>query len=529
MTALCNVADFLLDEKDSAHLALLFPASSHTYAEVRSWTKAFAALLLCHNCTPGERAIIAGENSLFWVAAYLGAMRAGLIAVPLPTEVHASDLRHVLRTTGARFAFLQHSFADRHKAEFRELTVIRDRDGEAVHHEYAGLDIPPARTRRDDIAALMFTSGSTGTPRGVMISHRNIVANTLSISESLHLTSRDRIMAVLPFHYCFGASLLHTHLRVGGSVVVDHRFMFPEVVLRRMKETHCTGFAGVPSHYQILLRRSTLRTMSFPSLRYVQQAGGHLAPALVRELRQALPGTEIYLMYGQTEATARLSCLPPSEVDRRPNSIGRGIHGVKLQVVDPQGHCVKPGEVGEIVAAGENIGRGYWGESTEDSACFRNGALYTGDLATVDDEGFIYIVDRAKDFVKCGSIRVSCRSVEEKLLECSELVEAAVIGIPDEVLGEAVQAVVVPREHTADGIEQRVFAFCRQRLPYHLVPRKITVVRSLPKNSSGKVLKSSLKALAQGALAAEPQSNHKGVSDAASCTPGVGSTKLAGD
>jgi acyl-CoA synthetase (AMP-forming)/AMP-acid ligase II len=447
-----NVADFLLDEKDSAQPALLFPEGSYTYAEVQSWTKAFAAFLLRQNCTPGERVILAGENSLFWIAAYLGTMRAGLIVVPLPTEVQASELRHVLRATGARFAFLQHSFADRHQPEFRELTVIQDRDGEAVHHEYAGFEIPPARSNGHEIAALMFTSGSTGMPRGVMISHRNIVANTLSIIESLHLTSRDRIMAVLPFHYCFGASLLHTHLRVGGSVVVDHRFMFPEVVLRRMQEAHCTGFAGVPSHYQILLRRSALRTMSFPCLRYVQQAGGHLAPALVRELRQALPGSEVYLMYGQTEATARLSCLPPEEVDRRPNSIGRGIPGVTLRVLDEQGNCVKPGEVGEIVATGENIGRGYWGERTEDSSCFRDGALYTGDLATVDDEGFLYIVDRAKDFVKCGSIRVSCRSVEEKLLECSELVEAAVIGIPDEVLGEAVQAFVVPRRNAADGI-----------------------------------------------------------------------------
>src|SRR5262249_53510877 len=144
---------------------------------------------------------------------------------------------------------------------------------------------------RDDLAALIFTSGSTGKPRGVMVSHGNIIANTNSIISYLGLTQRDRIMVVLPFHYCYGVSLLHTHLRVGGEVVVDNRFMYPETVLQRLIEAKCTGFAGVPSHFQILLRSSSLRKKQFPDLRYVQQAGGHLAPSFIHELRAALPNS----------------------------------------------------------------------------------------------------------------------------------------------------------------------------------------------------------------------------------------------
>ena len=332
-----------------------------------------------------------------------------------------------------------------------------------------------------------------------MISHRNIIANTESIIEYLGLTARDRIMTVLPFHYCFGTSLLHTHLRCGGELVVDLRFMYPEVILERMIATQCTGFAGVPSHFQILLRNSSLRNKSFPHLRYVQQAGGHLAPAFVHELRQALPDTQIFIMYGQTEATARLSYLPPQFLDAKPGSIGKGIPGTSIRVLNDSGECVRPGEVGEIVAEGDNVALGYWSSLGQKAAIsvtsFRNGKLYTGDLATVDNDGFIYIVDRAKDFVKCGGKRVSCRQIEDRLLECEEVLEAAVIGIPDEVLGEAVKAFIVPRAANHNGLAGSLHHFCKKNMSPHLVPREIVVVQGLPKNSSGKVMKQSLKVL----------------------------------
>jgi acyl-CoA synthetase (AMP-forming)/AMP-acid ligase II len=328
-----------------------------------------------------------------------------------------------------------------------------------------------------------------------MISHSNIVANTESIVSYLSLSDRDRMMAVLPFHYCYGASLLHTHLRVGGEIVVDNRFMYPETVLQRMIEEKCTGFAGVPSHFQILLRNSSFKRKQFPDLRYVQQAGGYLAPAFIRELKNALPGTAIFIMYGQTEATARLSYLPPDLLESRLGSIGKGMPGVKLRVLDEQGRDVRPGEIGEIVAEGSNVALGYWRAPAESEEVFRNGVLYTGDLARVDGEGFIYIVDRVKDFLKCRGERISCRQIEETLLECDELVEAAVVGISDDVLGEAVKAFIVPRNQDAGGLIERVMTFCKARLAPHHLPKQIVARRSLPKNSAGKVLKAALKNL----------------------------------
>jgi long-chain acyl-CoA synthetase len=301
------------------------------------------------------------------------------------------------------------------------------------------------------------------------------------------------MMTVLPFHYCFGTSLLHTHLRVGGELVIDPRFTYPDVVLDRMIETGCTGFAGVPSHFQILVRNSSIRKRTFPCLRHVQQAGGHLAPAFVQELRKTLPDALLYIMYGQTEATARLSFLPPEYLETKPGSIGRGIPGVNLRVLNDAGRDVQVGEAGEIVAEGANVTKGYWRAPEDSAVCFRDGRLYTGDIAQVDSDGFIYVVDRARDFVKCGGRRVSCRELEDCLLGFEDVLETAVIGIPDDVLGEAVKVFAVARTTDTDGFAHRLVEFCRSRMPSQLVPKHVAIIPALPKNSAGKVLKSRLR------------------------------------
>jgi long-chain acyl-CoA synthetase len=499
-----NVANFLLDGKDPARTALLLRDRAYTYGDLQSSAAAVARYLIREGGRRGDRVILAGENSFFWVSAYLGTLLAGMVSVPVAPNTAADDLEHITRLTEPRFAFLQSKVASANTGRFGTAAVVTDAPGGAIglatsfddlrrHALDLPAEMPPVGS--GELAAIIFTSGSTGKPRGVIISHGNIIANTESIIQYLKLSQSDRIMAVLPFYYCFGASLLHTHLRAGGSVVIDLRFMYPDTVLKRMVETECTGFAGVPSHYQILLRRSSLSRMSFPALRYLQQAGGHLAPVFVRELHAALPRTDIFLMYGQTEATARLSFLSPELVSSKPGSIGKAIPGVRLQVVTPEGTDARPHELGEIVAEGDNIALGYWRDPAETDATFRGGKLHTGDLGTMDEEGFLYLVDRTKDFVKCGGERVSCQAVEEQVLEFDALLEAAVIGVPDEVLGEAIKLFVVPREPGASDLEDRLRCFCKEHLPARLNPKIIVVLNSLPKNNAGKVLKSALRKL----------------------------------
>jgi long-chain acyl-CoA synthetase len=497
-----NVTSFLLDGKDPSRVALRMLNRDHTYGELQSASLEVANYLRTAGGHKGETVLLVSDNSFFWVASYLGILRAGLVCVPLPMTISGEDLQHILHTTETRVAFIQARFAVLQKERLRRVRVVNDREvpGFASALGFAQItkeatdasdDLP--EVKRDDLAALMFTSGSTGKPVGVMVSHGNIIANTESIVEFLALTENDRIMTVLPFHYCFGTSLLHTHLKVGASLVIDPRFMYPEKVLERMLEAECTGFAGVPSHFQILLGQSSLHKRQFPHLRYVQQAGGQLAAGFVRRLREVLPTTQIFIMYGQTEATARLAFLQPEYLDRKSGSIGKAIPGVRLWVVDQSDREIKPGEIGEIVAEGVNVTRGYWDAPQESSLSFRNGRLYTGDMATVDDEGFIYLLDRLKDFLKCGGERISCRQIEESLREFEEVLEAAVVGMPDEVLGEAVKAFVVPRDSTQTGFCDRLLAFCKSHMSAQVVPREIIVLGALPKNASGKIAKQELK------------------------------------
>src|SRR2546428_63253 len=285
------------------------------------------------------------------------------------------------------------------------------------------------------------TPGARGHPQ---LGERVVLAPGASAVRPVQPPDRSAIAANTP------VSPSQPPLGGGGGVVIERRFLFREKVLRRRMETRCPGFAGVPSHYQILLRKSCFKQMEFPDLRWLQQAGGKLQAPFVRELREAKPSVRLYLMYGATEATARLSILDPDEVDARPGSIGKGIPGVTLRIVDEQGRPVAPGEMGEIVAEGENIARGYFQDPAETAATFRDDRLHTGDLATIDRQGYVTVLGRAKSFLKCGGTRMSAERFEEALLAFPDIVEAAGIGVPGGGVGEAPAGLLGARD-PADG------------------------------------------------------------------------------
>lgn len=485
---------------DGEKTALLTQQGDLSYADLQTTAHRVGATLQAWGLKPGDRVLLVGDSSIFWVQCYLGIGLAGGVAVPVAVPTEGAYLNKLIEETTPVLACIQAKWLrrlapapGRLRAVFSDacppgvpaglrVVVPADWDSGAGFRPYAAKD--------DDLAAIMFTSGSTAEPRGVMISHANILANTRDIISSLDLGADDRIMAVLPFHYCFGTSLLHTHLLVGGSVVIDNRFLFPEKVLQNMVATQCTGLAGVPSTYQILLRRSNLRNMDFPDLKKVQQAGGKLADNFIAELEEGLPGADVFIMYGQTEATARLSCISPGDRRCRPGSIGRGLANVRLEIRDAEDRVVPVGQVGEIVAMGPSIAHGYWQKEEATGRVFGDG-LRTGDLGRMDDEGFVFIVDRARDFLKCGGKRVSCRQIEETILLCEGMVECAVVGVPDLVLGEAVFLYAV-HERGADAaacLQQH----CVANLDRTLHPKGIVFLAELPRNKSGKPDKPALK------------------------------------
>jgi acyl-CoA synthetase (AMP-forming)/AMP-acid ligase II len=497
-----NLVDYLLETGDAKSTALIADEGSLTYDQLRTVVDTMAASLLDCGVQRGNRVGILADNSLFWVGSYLGILKVGAVALPFYPTLGMEQFQELVALTGPRVFFAQERFIGRFGGSLPPGGKVLVESESASRKVPAGCApvLPRYRGRIEasevdevrDLAALMFTSGSTGTPRAVMVSHGNIVANTDSIVASLGLDRTERIMAVLPFYYCFGTSLLHTHLRVGGSVVINNRFAFPKLVLDQMLEAGCTGIAGVPSTYQILLRNSAFPRLRFPKLRKMQQAGGKLPNVFISELRAAQPQAEYFLMYGQTEATARLSCLPPRDLDAKLGSIGKGIPGVELQVLDAGGRPVKPGETGEVVARGANITLGYWQDAEATAHSFRNGALWTGDLATVDEDGYIFVVDRARDFIKPTGHRIACKHIEDHIVGIADVVEAAVVGVPDDVLGEAPKAFVSLRRGAKVG-EAEIIGHCRKVMPPYMVPREVVILKALPKNSSGKVDKMTLK------------------------------------
>ena len=486
-----NTADYLLQNADASRIALIEKKTQYTYQELREASARILGELLAQGVQPGERIGLLADNSFFWAAAYLAILKLPAVAVFLPTVSPGEDSAKKLNFVAAHTLLVNRKALRKVMAYLPEdLQLVTDEVLDQPGASYWEASSEPFDSNQD--AALMLTSGTTARPRAVRITHRNIQANTESIIQYLDLSAAERILVVLPFYYCFGTSLLHTHLRVGGSLAICNTFAYPETALNMLEETQATGIAGVPSTYQTLLRNTSFPRRELKSLKKVQQAGGKLPNVFIEELVAALPHAKIFVMYGQTEATARLSYLPPELLNKKLGSIGQGIPGVTLRVLDASGEPVAPGKVGEIVASGENISPGYWHDPEASVKKFINGNLHTGDLATVDEEGFIYIVDRKSDFIKSLGHRVSSQEVEAKVLELPGIVAAAAIGVPDDLTGEAIKVFTVLKKKS-DLTPEAIITHCKKNLPRHMVPKEITILDKLPMNAHGKVVKSALK------------------------------------
>lgn len=484
-----STANYLLEASFADRTALIAGKTSLTYAELRQAAGRILAELTRLGAGPGSRIGILGANSPFWVAAYLATFKLGAVAVPFPNTRTPEDVRSIQSVAHCGFLCADERLLGRFRASFGDdVVVVTD----ALLRSPGPVDWPDVDVDPTADAALMFTSGTTARPKAVRITGRNIQANTDSIVEYLDLTSDDRIFVLLPFDYCFGTSLLHTHLRVGGTLILGGGFLYPETTLDLLESTAATGIAGVPTLYQTLLRRTTFAKRPWAALRKIQQAGGRLSSPLIQELVAAAPGAQVFVMYGQTEATARLSYLPPALLNTRLGSIGRGIPGVTLRVLNADGAVVQPGEVGEIWAEGDNISPGYLDDPEATAAKFPGGLLRTGDLATVDGDGFLYIHSRETDFIKTSGYRVGAQQIEDCVLELKQIVSAAAIGVEDAQLGEAIRLYVTVRDDTAFDT-QDVVRHCAQRLARYMVPRDVVVIERMPVNTNGKIDKGELR------------------------------------
>jgi acyl-CoA synthetase (AMP-forming)/AMP-acid ligase II len=479
-TAECNFVGRLVKRLGpGSHLIDAATGRTISPADLPRLIAAYGTALRATGLREGDRVLIGCSLSLPSALVYLGAMYAGLVAVPVDERAVRDSAALLLRATEA-------------KAVWTEAVGEAWNQQDCIHLQgelaKPGTEIaPPAPRTASDLAALMATSGSTGFPRFVMVSHGNLIANTEAIIRSQRLANDETAMLILPVSYCFGASVLHTHLYQSGSVVFDRRFMFPDKVLQAVAQFGCTTFAGVPTVYNVLLRRSNIRKIAMPSLRRFLQAGGGLPSQRISEMRATFPSIDFYVMYGQTEATARISCMEPERWEEKRGSVGRPLDNLTVSIVDEHGNAVRVGQVGELLAKGPSICSGYLNNPEESQRAYRDGWLHTGDLARQDEEGYIWIEGRKGSFLKMRGMRVSFPEVEAKVIAVPGVYECAARAVQHPEAGEALVLLIVPDEGAMIGAEE-----IRRSLPAHWAIDSIRFVSELPKTSAGKLALSAL-------------------------------------
>ncbi len=508
------------------NIAVTHGSNNITYKNLILYSDIVAQQIDSFDLPNQSRVGILYENSIEYVIIFFAVLRAGHIAVPLDTSIKADKLNFILNDCSAKILFVQNKFL-RYLKEIisddisveqvvveRELSFeiqtvkvnqlakfdeIEKNDGifksiikpYKIEDKLSPITFDSFGETSTELAAIFYTSGSTGIPKGVMLSHRNLISNTAGTIEYLKLNSKDSVIVILPFYYIYGNSLLLTHIMAGGRLVIDNRFAFPQTVLETMKNEKVTGLSGVPSNFMILIGHENFNSEYLPDLTYVTQAGGGLAPDIINKVISALTGKDIFIMYGQTEASPRVTWLPPEKLSEKIGSIGIEIPGVKIKIADENGNEVARGEVGEIIISGDSVMMGYCNQPDEQKEVLKDGWLYSGDLAKQDEDGYIYIVSRKKEILKVGGNRVSAKEIEERILEHELVKEVAIIGVDDEILGEAIKAFVVLTDNNKLD-EKDIQNHCLQKLARHKAPKFVEFISELPKYQSGKVNKMAL-------------------------------------
>jgi len=498
------MADSLVDlllagaARNPDKVALRRQHAAWTYADLTRGAASAAVMLRAAGLEPGDRVALLFRNSPEYVALFYGALAARLAVVPLNVQERARVLALQVAHGGVRLVV-----GDPEHPEWAALRDVlpgdvatrdvpsHDRTDSAAEflQSLAVGDAQPLTSPRvapADMAMLLYTSGTTGRPKAVMLSHGNLVANNVAIQAYLQLVPEDVGLTVMPFHFSYGNSVLHTHIAAGATLLLEDNLAFPLRVVQRFERERVTGFSGVPSTFAILMSRCRLDEHDLSSMRYLTQAGGAMTRAAIQQMRELLPSARFWVMYGQTEATARLTYLRPEHLEARLGSVGVPLDGIEIEIRNEQGDVLPPGQTGELCARGPNIMLGYWQDEEATRQTVVDGWLHTGDLAHRDEAGFLYIDGRLVDMIKVGSFRVSPLEVEEALATLPGIAEMAVASTPDEMLGQAVKAVIVLRDGAALD-ERQVKAHCRAHLASYKVPKIVEFASQLPRTSSGKV------------------------------------------
>jgi long-chain acyl-CoA synthetase len=492
--------------------ALVCDGQRHTYADLAARVNMLAHTLRTSGVKRGDRVALFLDNSVEMAVGVYATLTIGAVFMPVNALTKQDKLAYLLNDSRAAAlvtdlaleniwvealaenksvvaAIVVNGVAANFAASVASRCVPYPTDLiSAIITEPAAIDC--------DLASIIYTSGSTGEPKGVMLTHLNMVSATRSVSGYLELKDDDIIICVLPLAFDYGLYQLLMSVKVGATLVLERSFVFPIKVLEMMVKEKVTVFPGVPTIFSLLMNLKELEKFDLTALRKITNTAAALSEEHIRRLRALFPHAILYSMYGLTECK-RVTYLPPDQLDNRPTSVGRGMPNEEVWLVDDAGNRLPNGSTGELVIRGSNVMRGYWEKPAETAKRLKHGpnvgemVLYSGDLFRTDSEGWLYFVARRDDIIKSRGEKVSPREVENAIYSLEGVQDVAVIGVPDEVLGQAIKAFIVQREGFSL-TEREVIRHCLARLENFMAPKVVEFVAELPKTDTGKIKKTGL-------------------------------------
>ena len=489
-------------------IALVAGGKRYTYRELDALAARIAAALHRRGVKRGDRVAIFADNGVEVVASIFGALKADAVFMPVNPLIKSDKLAYLLNDSRASClvtaqvlrdiwedALSQSSSA--HTCLVCGLSGGKDPGGRLLAYEDQVTGDPgnaqAPRNIDQDLASIIYTSGSTGEPKGVMLTHLNMVSAARSVNGYLGMTSDDVIMCALPLAFDYGLYQILMAFMVGATVVLERSFSFPVKVLETMASEGVTVFPGVPTMFSMIMGLNNLSQFDLRRLRMITNTAAALSERHIKDLRALFPQATLFSMYGLTECK-RVTYLPPDQLDKRPTSVGRGMPNEEVWLVDEQGRRLPNGSSGELVIRGSNVMRGYWEKPEHTARRLKPGPtpgemlLYSGDIFRTDSEGYLYFVARKDDIIKSRGEKVSPKEVENILYALDGVQDAAVVGVPDDILGQAIKAFVVLRPGYSHG-EKDVLRHCHKHLESFMVPKYIAIVPELPKTDTGKIKK----------------------------------------
>ncbi|WP_079509011.1 class I adenylate-forming enzyme family protein [Mesobacillus jeotgali] len=480
---------------------IYYQDQQYTNVETKKYADLIANGIKQHCVKQGDRVVVCMPNNPEVIFSYQGITRSGAVIVPIMFTLHPKEIQYIIKNCEAKVVIASSYTAENMKKaieglESKPILVVTDAESsdgvltldDLLSKEASVQEVPGLETDENETAVILYTSGTTGNPKGVLLTHKNLYTNAVN-SAAHNETERGVTIGVLPLAHVYGLTISNTCYITGSSVVVFPRFD-PGQIFKAIEKYKVKSFSAVPAMIHAMVGSPQADQSDTSSLEWIGSGSAPLPIALLNGFRQKF-GAKVYEGYGLSEA-APVVTAHNKKIEIKPGSVGIPIPGVQIKIVDDKGSEVPAGQVGELVVSGDNVTPGYYQNKEETNRVIKDGWLFTGDMARVDEDGYLYIVDRKKDLVIRGGFNVYPRDIEELLNAHEYVSEAAVVGVPDERMGEEIVACVVTKPE-ANPSEEELIRYCQEHLAKNKTPKRIVFMEALPRNGVGKILKTRLR------------------------------------